>query len=290
MIMNLSECIKDITIETLQEYPVIERLQDDIDAVYKYQEAIYVMASNPDEADLNVLRGGTVMAFSIIKKIIAGKDPRSFDSTDWRDVFNDAVDYGVMADPEKYTESIFTCFASYIDFSVNINKKCVKGEAAKEIKGIANEIRDMTDMLESGELSEADYVDRCLWSSFEAMIKLLASYKTSGLCPEYAKFIQAVADFSVQYGRLALYNWELDLLNGYLEGQKLLDVELEEKYNDYLAELQDRTDMFNDLMDNAFSSDFDQRLRGSVELARASGVSEDKILDTNEKIDAFFMD
>lgn len=122
------------------------------------------------------------------------------------------------------------------------------------------------------------------------MIKLLAVYSTKGVGEEYALFIQAVADFSVQYGRLALCRKELDLLYGYIEGQEQLDEELDAKYNAYLKELQAESSVFDDLITNAFSEDFDQRLRNSVDLAKNAGGSNDKILDSQEKIDSFFMD
>ena len=121
-------------------------------------------------------------------------------------------------------------------------------------------------------------------------LKLLVAYKTRNLCPEYAKFIQAVADFSVQYGRLALYTKELELLNSYIEGQEVLDKELEAEYNAYLKALQKETDVFDDLMEHAFSDDFEERLKSSVELAKKVGVNDEMILDSDEKIDAFFMD
>ena len=194
-------------------------------------------------------------------------------------------------DPQKYTEDVFELFAVYIDVSVDINKKYVNGDNAKEIKGIAEEIRVLTKRLENGEIREAeDYVDRCLWSSFEAMIKLLAAYKTKGAGSEYAEFLRAVADFSVQYGRLALYQRELELLNGYLEDQARLDEELNAQYKAYQKALQEKEDVFNDLIANAFNENFDQRMKSSISLARKSGVSEEKILDSQEKIDSFFMD
>ena len=287
---TLSECVAEITIKTLQDSPVIESLKEDIDSLYKYQEAIYIMASNPDEADLNILRAGTILAYNVIGKILNGKDPKNFAKDDWKDILDNVADYGVMMDPQKHTELVFELFATYIDFSVDINKQCVNETNSKDIKEIASEIRNMTKKLEKGDMSEADYVDRCLWSSFEAMIKLLAAYKTNGLCAEYAKFIQAVADFSVQYGRMALYSKELDLLNGYLEYQSELDVKLDDKYNNYLRELKQESDIFNDLLEHAFSGDFEQRLKSSVDIARKTGVDEKMILNTDDKIDSFFLD
>ena len=287
--MALTEHIKHIAIGTLKESPLAESLKKDIDSLYKYQEALYVYAGNPDESGLNTLKIGTVLAFSVIGKIIQGKEPKAFDKSDWEDILDNVVDYGIMIDPQRYTEFVFELFAAYIDFSVDINKETVKGKPAKEIKAIADEIRSMTKNLEKGEIKEADYVDRCLWSSFEAMIKLLAIYSTKGFGEEYALFIQAVADFSVQYGRLALYRKELDILRGYIEGQEKLDEQLDAKFSAYLKELQAESNIFDDLIANAFSEDFDKRLRNSVDLAKKAGVSDDIILDSQEKIDSFFM-
>ena len=287
---SLSEHATDIAIKTLKDNPAIISLKDDVDTVYKYQKALYVYASNPDEAGLNTLRAGSSLAFAIIGKMISGKDPKDFTKDDWKDILEITADHGVLIDPQKYTEDVFELFAVYIDVSVDINEKYVNGDSAKEIKGIAEEIRALTKRLEDGEIREADYVDRCLWSSFEAMIKLLAAYSTKGVGEEYAEFLRAVADFSVQYGRLALYQRELELLNGYLEGQARLDEELNAQYKAYKKALQDKTDVFNDLIANAFNESFEQRLENSVSLARKSGVGEEKILDSQEKIDSFFMD
>lgn len=287
---SLSEHATDIAIKTLKDNPAIISLKDDVDTVYKYQKALYVYASNPDEAGLNTLRAGSSLAFAIIGKMISGKDPKDFTKDDWKDILEITADHGVLMDPQKYTEDVFELFAVYIDVSVDINEKYVNGNNAREIKGIAKEIRALTKRLEDGEIREADYVDRCLWSSFEAVIKLLAAYATKGVGSEYAEFLRAVADFSVQYGRLALYQRELELLNGYLEGQARLDEELNAQYKAYKKALQNQTDVFNDLIANAFNESFEQRLKNSVSLARKSGVSEEKILDSQEKIDLFFMD
>jgi hypothetical protein len=288
--MELSEQIINIAIDSLKDSPIIQNLKKDIEALLKYQEALYVYVSNPDETEINTLRIGTILVFSVIGKIIDGKDLKSFEKSDWQDILDNVAEYGVMIDQQIYTEFLFELFARYIELSIDINEESVKGKAAEDIRGIVDEIRGMSQRLENGDMKEADYVDRCLWSSFEAMIKLLAVYKTKKMCPEYSLFIQAVADFSVQYGRLTLYKKELALLDDYLNKQEVLDEELDARYNAYLNELQGEAEIFEDLMNNAFSDDFEQRLKNSVSLARKAGVSEDKILDTREKIDSFFMD
>ena len=77
-----------------------------------------------------------------------GKDPKNFAKDDWKDILDNVADYGVMMDPQKHTELVFELFATYIDFSVDINKQCVNETNSKDIKEIASEIRNMTKKLE----------------------------------------------------------------------------------------------------------------------------------------------
>ncbi len=287
--MDTIDLLKNISIDSLQGTPVYDELKKDFDSVLKYQEAVCILVNNPDESQINVLRIGTVLSFSVIGKILQGKNPKDFSKEDWKDVADNVADYGIKMDGQRYTEFVFNLFALYIDYSVDIHKETISEKTATEIKGLAYDLRANTDKLENGKVTEPNYVDDCLWISFEAMIKLLAAYKTRGLCEEYAGFIQAVADISVQYGRYKLYQRELSLINSYLEAQERLDEQIEIEYNQYIDALQIERDEFNMLIEHAFSDDFEGLLKKSVELAQKSGVDKDKILDSSESIDSFFL-
>ncbi len=288
--MDAADLIKNISIDALKGTSIYDRLKRDIEAVRNYQEAVYVLANDPDESHLNILRIGTILSFSVIGKILQGKDPKNFSNEDWKDIADNVAEYGIKMDEQRYTEFVFNLFALYIDFSVDIHKETISEASAAEIKGLSADIRANTERLDNGTVTEPNYVDDCLWISFEAMIKLLAAYRTRGLCKEYAGFIQAIADISVQYGRYKLYQRELSVINGFLDGQRILDEELEKKYGAYLGELQDESNEFNNLIDHAFDTDFETMLKGSVEFARKSGVEDDRILDSRKRIDSFFMD
>ena len=288
--MDVDDLIKNISIETLQGTSIYDRLKEDLESIRKYQEAVCVLVNNPDESNLNILRIGTILSFSVIGKIIQGKNPREFSKEDWKDVADNIADYGIKMDGQRYTEFVFNLFALYIDYSVDLHKETISDSSMAEIKGLAAEIRENTDKLENGTVTEPNYVDDCLWISFEAMIKLLAAYKTRGLCKEYAGFIQAVADISIQYGRYKLYQHELGIVNEFLKGQNQLDKQLEHQYKEYLDNLQSESDQFKTLIDNAFNEDFRNILKNSVSLAVKAGVDEEKILDSRERIDAYFLD
>lgn len=288
--MDTVNLIKDMTIDALQGTPIYDALKRDMESIQKYQEAVCVLVNTSDESQLNILRIGTILSFSVIGKILQGKNPKEFSGEDWKDIADNVADYGIKMDGQRYTEFVFNLFALYIDFSVDIHKETISETSAAEIKGLAADIRVNTDSLENGIIMEPNYVDNCLWISFEAMIKLMAAYKTRGLCEEYAGFIQAIADISVQYGRYKLYQRELSLVNGYLEAHKELDKQLDFQYSLYVEDLRKESEEFNRLIEHAFSEDFESMLKGSIELARMSGVEETQILDSKSKLDSFFLD
>ncbi len=289
--MEVTDLIKDIAIDKLREMPIYEELKKDFEAVQKYQEAVCVLVNDRDETDFNILRIGTILAYSVTGKILRGKKPKELSKDDWKDIADKVVDYGIMRDGQDFTAFVFKRFARYIEVSVDIYKCVMPEEVAEEILGLAKDIWYRSDDLEAGLITEPQYVDDCLWTSFEAMIKLLAAYRTRNMREgreEYGVFLRAVADFSVQYTRYKMYERELSLVNMYLEGQKELDEELEKKYSIFIEDLQTESRAFDDLIDNAFSPDFEDRLRNSVMFAKKAGVDDSLILDSREKIDSFF--
>lgn len=58
----------------------------------------------------------------------------------------------------------------------------------------------------------------------------------------------------------------------------------------YLTELKEGFERFLEIMPRAFSPDIQQAFEGSVDLAKEFGVSSEEILDSKEKLNAFFMD
>ena len=69
-----------------------------------------------------------------------------------------------------------------------------------------------------------------------------------------------------------------------------LDEELQADYEEFLRELEIQAEQFKTLIDKAFSTNIQMSLSGSIELARAVGVPEEELLETEEDINAFFLD
>ena len=278
---------KNMGIDLIEKTPAYEALQNSIRELEKYQSALCALHENADGSITQILRIGTILIRSVAARIICGKNPKDFSTEDWKSIADTVIDEGILMEGDKYSCLVFNMYAGYIDVSLMINSRIDKAGAAS-IKALSEELRSMGKMFEAGKISESDYVDKCMWISFEAMIKLLAVYTTNGLSEEYVLFIRSASDYAVQYARAKMYARENALLEEYIDNQHKLDDELKIKYDNYLADLQEEAEKFNTLIENAFSADFRHMLMSSVELAKGAGVKNTEILDSISKIDEYF--
>ena len=69
-----------------------------------------------------------------------------------------------------------------------------------------------------------------------------------------------------------------------------LDDKLNEKYREYIAGLMVSIKSFLDILERAFSPNIEIAFNGSVDLARKMGVPENEILNSREKVAAYFLD
>jgi hypothetical protein len=128
-----------------------------------------------------------------------------------------------------------------------------------------------------------------MWTSLEAMIRLLAAAISIPKFKELNDLKNSVAEFAFCYARFTLAHQEQELLEEYEMHRHLVDEDLKQQYDEYQKKLQELSDQFYSLMDDAFEGDFRSRLEGSVKLAREAGVEESEILHSTEEVDDFFM-
>ncbi len=287
--MEYKSFIRDVSLDYLKETKIYKELQRCFSELEKGQEVLCALSSGTEDSSLTLLKVGTLISFSIVEKMwTSNTHPKEFSKEDWAEIANKVADFGILVDGQTYTEYIFTLYADYIKLSVKVHEGVFSDSKKEEILQLSDQIYELNARLEEGKIKEPNYVDECLWIGFEAMMKLLSAYKTIFMKEEYGEFIQAVSDLAVQYARLSMYSKEQALLEEYIEHQYTLDSELEEKYNVYITELEEKTKQFNNLLDKAFDPEFKDLLKSSVDLAREAGVKEDRILDSMEKIDDYF--
>ncbi len=282
-----------IPINELLSSPIGELLQKAMGTVKRVQEHLYALMDSDDSPQLKLLEIGSVFHLFLIRILASGKRTRDLSKDDWKEIADKVSQYAVLNDELSYCEFVFLTYAAYIDSSVRLLRPIMAEQDLNLIQALSDTIRVNTDHYHEGELSEPDYIEDCLWLSLEAMIKLLASLLSSALTAligqDFAQLTKAVSQLAFEYGRYVLYSKEQALLDEYLQNQRILDEELMQKYDAYIAELQETSDRFHGMIEIAFSSELQDSLRRSAELARSAGVKDEDLLITAEDVDAFYL-
>ena len=286
--------IKDIAIEYFLKTKTGEKLKQALDTFESFQEMLMTLSDSTERKYLLILKAGTILVLSLFGKFCQKHSLKGLDEKDWADILKNVSKYGIVMDGAHYSEMVFRLYADYIDVSVLCITKLASKEKIKAIKKLAKEIRDTSDKFNRGKITEPEYVERCLWLSLEAMIKLMSTTLYSSIekvtGEEYQRLAEAVTAFGFEYVRLALYKKENAVLQECLDNQKRLDSNLESKYKEYLSLLEEETKRFDMLIVNAFSSEFESMFTGSVDLARNVGINESEIIKNEEEVDEFFLD
>lgn len=290
---DMQDIAKDISFEYLKNNPIATKIESGIKTFAKVQETLLNLYDSNNEKDLMQIKIGTVITWEVVNRIANGKTPNNFSTEDWADIANKIANDAINLDAQQYTKRVFFTYADYIDVSATVIENNTFGNIPKEkvdqIKLLAKEIYNKSYDLDAGKISESNYVEECLWISFEAMIKLLTISIGKYACPEVRDLIDGISSYGFEYGRLVLYKKEQALLDEILEHQGQIDIELQTKYEAYINELNDKVLIFNNLINNAFDTDIRNQLKGSIALAQASGVDESEILYSIENIDDFFV-
>lgn len=282
--------IQDITIEQLMRSPAGGKLQFAVQTLEKIQENLYALSDKQDELGMTGIKAATVLTFAMLKKLAEGKKSSELNNDDWKDIAKAVSDYAVIADDQLYSMFIFRMYEQYILSSAAATRNIAPAHVTDSIKKLAEELHRKSELLQSNQIAEASYVEDCLWISLEAMIKLVASTAFLSGNKELAEMVQALSAYAFEYGRMVLYQKEQQLITEYLEAQKQLDEELEKKYAQFLAELQEQTAQFRMMIDNAFAENFRESYLASIKLALCAGVPENEVLKTAGEIDDFFLE
>lgn len=290
----LNEIIELLPIDELMDTPAGAQLKAAARLFESVQKHVYSLLEKQGEEGQTALKTGTVLTVGILKRLYSGKKLKEFTREDWKAICKEVDEDALLANDQQYTRYVFDLYAKYIRFSVSMIRT-VEGMSQRttdEIAGLADELDRKKQLLGKDNITEAAYIEDCLWISLEAMIKLLASTAVLSrhrFGEEYPELAQAVASCAFEYGRYALYSREQEILTEYLESQKALDKELAQKYADYLDAMKKETERFYLLVDHAFDPDFRETFLQSIALAKAVGVREENILQTEAEIDDFFL-
>lgn len=263
-----------------QAFAAVKTIQEDLDGLLQQQE----------EKELLGIKVGTVLLLAILEKAKAGKLPQFYKGEDWADIADSVAAYALRMNGVDYSAFVFTLYANYIDSCAAALAGRISPATCEAIFALSEELRSKTSDLSEGLIDEPDYIECCLWTSLEAIVKLLSALLASFYgSEEFERLATAVAQLSIEYARFRLYAEEQALLDELLTHQNELNDELGAKIKAFRTELAAQSKQFLSLVDIAFSPDIRERLMGSVALAHSVGVEDEKILDSVEKIDGYFL-
>ena len=284
-----NEKVENPFIEELLAADVGQRLKEAAETIAALQQGLRSLHEKRGSKQLELLKIGTVFQIFFLDTLASGKNAEDLTEEDWKNIAEKVYRYAVLEDGQCYSEFVFSLYADYIDISAETLRGITSEKNIDSIKQLSGTIRHNTELFRKDEMTETAYVEAELWLSLEAMLKLLSSSLTACIDTEYAELVQAVTQFAFEYGRYSLYAREREILDRYLQNQKVLDEQLKRDYEEYLEEVNARADVFQKLVDEAFSPDIHESLIQSVALARKAGVKEEELLTSVEDIDAFFM-
>ncbi len=284
----LNEQLKNIAIDFFLKTKLGEQLniamqtiQDRLNTLQTYTNA---MANKDENISTTSLKALTAMTFAILGKIGQGQDLKSFSKEDWADILSKIGKVSILLDEQKYTVFVFMLYENYIRYSADCLSE-VYPEKAQRVILIADELKQEHKKLNDGLISEPIYVEDCLWISLDAMIKLLASCSYLSHDGKDGELSMALFEFA----RLKYYQEEYKIVQEYMDSQYQMNEQLQLKYDSFLNNLQQESEQYQKLIDNAFSPNFREVFLGSIALARATGVNQKEILTDISEIDDYFL-
>ncbi|MEV0080527.1 hypothetical protein AB0H58_29310 [Nocardia neocaledoniensis] len=225
--------------------------------------------------------GGTAFVLAVFTKRREGKRLKEFSGQDWLDIAGaSSVGFGKggVRGLSIYGLTNFTATSAAV---------------ASSIVTASFSIAEQANKLRRNEIDELEFIETSEMIALEAAVRALSSFVGQATIP--VPILGAVignAVGTVMYKAVAssLTKREAALIERYVEEQRVLDEQLTAEYQALLENLDRSMSEYLALLERAFSPDVEVAFVGSVALAASLGVAADEILDSEEKIDTFFLD
>ncbi|WP_232330629.1 hypothetical protein [Nocardia fusca] len=225
--------------------------------------------------------GGTAFVLAVVAKRREGKRLNEFSRHEWIDLAGETgsgFGKGGVRGLSIYALTNFTATSAAVASSIVTTSFGIAEQANK---------------LRRGEIDELEFIENSEIIALEAAVRALSSFVGQATIP--IPILGAVIGTTVgtvMYKAVAssLTKREAALIERYLDEQRTLDEQLAAEYQATLEKLDQSMSDYLGLLERAFSPDVQVALVGSVELAVELGVASDEILDSDEKVDAYFLD
>lgn len=225
--------------------------------------------------------GGTALVLAVVAKQREGKRLRELSQDDWLDIAGEtglSLGKGGIRGSSGYALTNFTATSAAVASSI-VSAACGIAEQANKLR--------------RGEIDESEFIENSELLSLAAAVSALSSFVGQALIP--VPILGAVIGNTVgtiMYRTVAssLSKRESELIEHYLAEQRLLDEQLTAEQQELMQKLIEGMEDYLGLLERAFSPDMEIAFLGSAALARELGVPMEDILDSQEKIRAYFLD
>lgn len=225
--------------------------------------------------------GGTAFVLAVIAKRREGKRLNEFNGADWIDIAGEVgfgIGKGGVRGLSIYALTNFTATSAAVAGSILTTSFSIAEQANK---------------LRRGRIDELEFIENSEIIAVEAAVRALSSLVGQATLP--IPVLGAVIGTTIgtvlyKTAASSLTEREAALIERYLAEQRTLDEQLAAEYRATLEKLDRSMADYLSVLARAFSPDVRVALAGSVELARELGIASDEILDSDEKVDAYFLD
>jgi len=227
------------------------------------------------------VEGGTTFVLAVVAKRRKGTALKDFTRQDWIDI---AVDAGLGV-----AKGGVRGLSIYALTNVTVTSAAVASSIVTASFGIAEQANEFR----RGELSEREFIENAEIVCLEAAVSALSSFVGQAVIPVPvlgAVIGNTVGTIMVKAVSSSLSEREAALIERYAAEQRALDEQLAAEYEGLVEQLGASMTTYLEVLERAFSPDVEVALLGSVELARAVGVAPEEVLDSEEKVVAYFLE
>lgn len=227
------------------------------------------------------IEGGTAFVMAVSAKRKEGKALRDFDEDDWGEILGETG--------KGFGKGGIRGASIYILTNFTATSAAVASALVTASFGVAEQAHRFRE----GEIEEVEFIDNAEMLCLDASVSALSSFIGQALIPIPvlgAVIGNTVGTVMYQAAKDKLSAKEQAIIEAYAKEQRKLDARLEAEYGSLIDSLNSGMIAYFALLDRAFDPNPALAFEGSIALAQQLGVPSEQILDTREKVRAFFVD
>ena len=226
-----------------------------------------------------MIEGGIAFVSAVAKKRKSGKRIGEFNSEDWEEVFKESgigVVKGSIRGISVYALTNFTATPAAV---------------ASALCTASFGMAEQAYLYRTGKITEDQFIMYSEMLCLDTSVSALSSFIGQAIIPVPvlgAVIGNTVGTLLYQVAKENLTKKEQKVIENYLIYLRKLDVELDKKYRKYIEELNKSLTMYYDMLERAFSPNYEEALDGSVALAVSFGIPAEQLLKSVSEIDDYF--